>query len=83
MADLDCQFFFNFLFEEHTGSLRLNAFAGVSEEEARKFEQLDLRDGPARVRSPRLRVCQRLHRARPARRSCVNPMASPLIVVIR
>ena len=41
MRDLDCQFFFNFLFEERTGCLRLNAFAGVSEEEARKFERLD------------------------------------------
>jgi len=41
MADLDCQFFFNFLFDGQTGCLRLNAFAGVPEEEARKFEQLD------------------------------------------
>lgn len=41
MRDLDCQFFFNFLFEERTGCLRLNAFAGVSGEEARKFERLD------------------------------------------
>lgn len=41
MADLDCQFFFNFLLEENAGPLRINAFAGVSEEEARKFEKLD------------------------------------------
>ena len=41
MADLDCEFFFSFLFDEPTGCLRLNAFAGVPEEEARKFEQLD------------------------------------------
>jgi len=42
MADLDCQFFFNFLLDEHTGCLRLNAFTGLPEEEARKLEQLDL-----------------------------------------
>ena len=41
MADLDCQFFFNFLLDGNTGSLRLNAFAGVAEEEARKFAALD------------------------------------------
>ncbi|MBU6527725.1 GAF domain-containing sensor histidine kinase [Methylocystis sp. MJC1] len=41
MTDLDCQFFFNFLFDEHTHGLRLNAFAGLPEEEARKFETLD------------------------------------------
>ncbi|HYA80825.1 MAG TPA: ATP-binding protein [Methylocystis sp.] len=41
MADLDCQFFFNFLLDRNTGSLRLNAFAGVPEEEARQFEALD------------------------------------------
>ena len=41
MSQLDCQFFFNFLFEEHTDCLRLNAFAGVSEEEAHKFERLE------------------------------------------
>jgi len=41
MADLDCQFFFNFLFDQRTGSLRLNAFAGAPEQEARTFEQLD------------------------------------------
>ena len=41
MADLDCQFFFNFLFDRLTGSLRLNAFAGAPEHEARLFEQLD------------------------------------------
>jgi PAS domain S-box-containing protein len=41
MVDLDCQFFFNFLFDEPTGCLRLHAFAGVSEDEARKFEKLD------------------------------------------
>jgi PAS domain S-box-containing protein len=41
MADLDCQFFFNFLFDRHTGSLHLNAFAGVPEQEAHLYERLD------------------------------------------
>ncbi len=41
MVDLDCQFFFNFLLDGHADSLRLNAFTGMSEEEARQFEQLD------------------------------------------
>ncbi|WP_363352141.1 ATP-binding protein [Methylocystis echinoides] len=41
MAELDCQYFFNFLLDRESASLRLNAFAGVPEEEAREFEQLD------------------------------------------
>ena len=41
MTDLDCQFFFNFLFDEQTNALRLNAFAGLPEEEARRFLDLD------------------------------------------
>lgn len=41
MKDLDCQFFFNFLFDERTNGLLLNAFAGLPEEEARKFAALD------------------------------------------
>ncbi len=43
MNDLSCQFFFNFLVDEQTNGLRLNAFAGLSEEEARQFESLDYR----------------------------------------
>ncbi|MGA2333230.1 MAG: ATP-binding protein [Syntrophales bacterium] len=41
MAQLDCQAFFNFLVDEKAGRLRLNACAGVSEEEARAIEWLD------------------------------------------
>ncbi|OPZ87474.1 MAG: Alkaline phosphatase synthesis sensor protein PhoR [bacterium ADurb.Bin429] len=41
MAELDCQFFFNFLVEPDAGRLRLNACAGISPDEARKIEWLD------------------------------------------
>lgn len=41
MADLDCQYFFNFIFDRQTDSLRLNAFFGVTQDEARRFERLD------------------------------------------
>jgi PAS domain S-box-containing protein len=41
MAHLDCQAFFNFMVEESAGKLRLNAFAGIPEEEAVKIEWLD------------------------------------------
>ena len=41
MEHLDCQAFFNFLADDESGRLRLNAFAGIPEEEARKIEWLD------------------------------------------
>jgi two-component system CheB/CheR fusion protein len=41
MAHLDCQAFFNFLVEPSAGRLRLNAFAGISDAEARKIEWLN------------------------------------------
>ncbi|MBI5445746.1 MAG: PAS domain-containing protein [Deltaproteobacteria bacterium] len=41
MAHLDCQAFFNFLVDEAAGRLRLNACAGIPEEEARRIEWLD------------------------------------------
>ncbi len=41
MAHLGCQVFFNFLADEKTGRLRLNACSGIAEEEARKIEWLD------------------------------------------
>jgi PAS domain S-box-containing protein len=41
MNDLDCQFFFNFLFDERSSRLRLNAYSGLHEHEARNLERLD------------------------------------------
>ncbi|HET6461081.1 MAG TPA: PAS domain-containing protein [Syntrophales bacterium] len=41
MAYLDCQAFFNFLVDEKAGKLRLNACAGIPEDEARAIEWLD------------------------------------------
>ncbi len=41
MVFLDCQAFFNFLVDEKAGRLRLNAFGGIPEEDARKIEWLD------------------------------------------
>jgi PAS domain S-box-containing protein len=41
MEHLDCQAFFNFLVDEPTRRLRLNACAGVSEAQARGLEWLD------------------------------------------
>ena len=41
MNFLDCQVFFNFLVDEGKSRLRLNAYAGVSEEEADKMATLD------------------------------------------
>ncbi len=38
---LDCQAFFNFLVDERAGRLRLNACAGIPEEEVRRIEWLD------------------------------------------
>ncbi len=38
---LDCQAFFNFLVDERTGRLRLNACAGIPEKERKKIEWLD------------------------------------------
>ena len=41
MAFLDCHVFFNFLVDESAGRLHLNAFAGITEEQAREIEWLD------------------------------------------
>jgi signal transduction histidine kinase/ActR/RegA family two-component response regulator len=41
MTHLDCQAFFNFLADEQAGRLHLNAFGGISEEEALNIEWLD------------------------------------------
>lgn len=41
MEQLDCQSFFNFLVDEETGRLRLNARAGIPDEEAEKIRWLD------------------------------------------
>ncbi len=41
MEHLGCQAFFNFLVVEEAGRLRLNAYAGIPEEEARKIQWLD------------------------------------------
>jgi|GEM_PF-2912713 len=41
MEHLHCQVFFNFLADREAGRLRLNAFAGIPEEEAKKIEWLD------------------------------------------
>ncbi len=41
MAHLDCQAFFNFLVDDSAGRLRLNAYAGIPDQEARKIEWLD------------------------------------------
>ncbi len=42
MEHLDCQAFFNFLIEEGTERMHLNAHAGISEEMARRVEWLDV-----------------------------------------
>ncbi|UFS69822.1 ATP-binding protein [Geomonas sp. RF6] len=42
MKFLDCHVFFNFLLDEETMRLRLNAHAGIPESEARAIEWLDL-----------------------------------------
>jgi len=41
MRYLGCHVFFNFLVDEKSGRLRLNAYGGISEQEARKIEWLD------------------------------------------
>ncbi|PKL16645.1 MAG: hypothetical protein CVV49_15230 [Spirochaetae bacterium HGW-Spirochaetae-5] len=41
MEQLDCQVFFNFLVDEKDVRLRLNAFAGITDEEARRIEWLE------------------------------------------
>jgi PAS domain S-box-containing protein len=41
LAHLDCQVFFNFLVDEDSKRLRLNAYAGISDEDAREIEWLD------------------------------------------
>jgi PAS domain S-box-containing protein len=42
MEHLDCQVFFNFLVNEPTGRLQLNAYAGIPVDEAQKIEWLDI-----------------------------------------
>jgi PAS domain S-box-containing protein len=41
MEELDCQVFFNFLADDREGRLQLNAFAGISDEEAEELRWLD------------------------------------------
>jgi PAS domain S-box-containing protein len=41
MAFLDCHTFFNFLVDDQTGRLHLNACAGIPEEEVKRIEWLD------------------------------------------
>jgi PAS domain S-box-containing protein len=41
MEHLDCQAFFNFIVDDEAGRLRLNAYAGISEEEGAKIEWPD------------------------------------------
>ena len=41
MDFLDCQAFFNFIGDDRVGRLRLNAYAGISPEEAARIEWLD------------------------------------------
>jgi PAS domain S-box-containing protein len=41
MEHLDCQAFFNFIIDDEAGRLRLNAYAGIPEEEGAKIEWLD------------------------------------------
>ena len=41
MKHLDCQVFFNYLADPGEGRLRLNAWAGIPEAEARRIERLD------------------------------------------
>jgi PAS domain S-box-containing protein len=41
MSQLDCHAFFNFLADEAVGKLRLNAYAGIPDEVARRIEWLD------------------------------------------
>ncbi len=41
MAHLDCQVFFNFLADKDSGRLRLNACAGIPEEDVRRLQWLD------------------------------------------
>lgn len=41
MIQLDCHAFFNFLVDEAEGRLRLNAYAGIPEEDVRKIQWLD------------------------------------------
>ena len=41
MTFLGCHAFFNFLADKQSGRLRLNAYAGIPEDEARKIEWLD------------------------------------------
>lgn len=41
MDYLDCHAFFNFLVDDTAGRLRLNAFAGITEQQAREIEWLD------------------------------------------
>ena len=41
MTELDCQAFFNFLVDEELDCLRLNAYAGIPADEARRIELLD------------------------------------------
>jgi hypothetical protein len=41
MAELDCQVFANYLVDDDTGRLHLNAYAGIAEEDAQRVEWLE------------------------------------------
>src|SRR5512134_487900 len=41
MGHLDCHVFFNFLVDENAGKLHLNAYAGISFEEAKRIEWIE------------------------------------------
>ncbi len=41
LAFLDCQVFFNYLIDERSGRLRLNAYAGISEQDAESIAWMD------------------------------------------
>ncbi|MFA4824988.1 MAG: PAS domain S-box protein [Methanoregula sp.] len=45
MQHLSCQTFFNYIIEEGRPQLHLNAYAGITREDARRLEYLDLGDG--------------------------------------
>ncbi len=85
MEHLDCQTFFNFLADEASGRLRLNACAGISEEAARQIEWLDYGVAVWGCAGPgRLPHRGRAHsdHAGPPRRTWSAPTASRLALVI-
>jgi PAS domain S-box-containing protein len=45
MKHLDCQIFFNFIVDEETNRLKLNAYAGITDEDARNMGWVDIGTG--------------------------------------